>query len=47
MMLVVMAPFAALVAASRIVLGLHYPSDVLVGGSLGALLATASLLLVG
>jgi len=44
-MLVVMAPFAALVAASRIVLGLHYPSDVLVGGLLGALLATVSLAL--
>jgi undecaprenyl-diphosphatase len=42
-MLVVMVPFAALVAASRIVLGLHYPSDVFVGGLLGALLATASL----
>ena len=44
--LFVMAPFAALVAASRIILGLHYPSDVLVGGSLGAAIATASLLLV-
>ena len=44
-MLVVIAPFAALVAASRIVLGLHYPSDVVAGGLLGALLATASLAL--
>lgn len=32
-------PFAALVALSRIVLGLHYPSDVLAGAVLGAGLA--------
>lgn len=35
--------YAALVAASRVVLGLHYPSDVLAGGALGALIALASL----
>lgn len=35
----VLIPFAALVALSRIVLGLHYPSDVLVGALLGAALA--------
>lgn len=35
-------PFAALVALSRVVLGLHYPSDVLAGAVLGALIATAS-----
>ncbi len=28
--------FTALVAASRLILGLHYPSDVLAGGALGA-----------
>lgn len=42
----IMAPFAVLVAASRLVLGLHYPTDVLVGAILGALIATGSLLLV-
>ncbi|MGB5630648.1 MAG: phosphatase PAP2 family protein [Woeseiaceae bacterium] len=39
----IMLPFAALVAASRVILGLHYPTDVLVGGLLGAALATVSL----
>jgi len=28
-------PFALLVAASRMVLGLHYPSDVAVGAAIG------------
>jgi undecaprenyl-diphosphatase len=36
-------PFACLVAASRVVLGLHYPSDVLAGAFLGALLAIAAI----
>lgn len=39
-------PFAVLVAASRVVLGLHYPSDVLVGAGLGGLIAWLSLWLV-
>jgi undecaprenyl-diphosphatase len=39
-------PFAALVAASRVVLGLHYPSDVVAGGLIGVLLAAATLTLV-
>lgn len=32
-------PFTALVAASRLILGLHYPSDVIAGGMLGAVIA--------
>ncbi len=36
-------PFTLLIAVSRVVLGLHYPSDVLVGAVLGALIAAASL----
>jgi undecaprenyl-diphosphatase len=46
-LLVVMVPFAVLVAASRIVLGLHYPSDVVAGALIGALLASVSLALAG
>lgn len=43
----VLAPFTLLVAASRVVLGLHYPSDVAVGAALGAGLAAATLLVTG
>jgi len=39
----ILVPFAALVAGSRVVLGLHYPSDVLAGAMLGGLLATLGL----
>jgi undecaprenyl-diphosphatase len=38
--------FAMLVAASRVILGLHYPSDVVVGAVLGLSLATTSLAIV-
>lgn len=40
---IVVAPFAVLVAASRVVLGLHYPSDVAAGALIGLVLALASL----
>jgi undecaprenyl-diphosphatase len=35
-------PVALLIAASRIVLGLHYPTDVLTGGAIGSVLAICS-----
>jgi undecaprenyl-diphosphatase len=35
-------PFTALVAMSRVVLGLHYPSDVMAGASIGASIALLS-----
>ena len=35
-------PFAILVGLSRPILGLHYPSDVLAGGLLGAVIAIFS-----
>lgn len=38
----ILAPFALLVAASRVVLGLHYPSDVIVGACLGWSIAKLS-----
>ena len=38
-LLLVLVPLTALIAASRVVLGLHYPSDVLAGAALGAALA--------
>lgn len=41
-----LAPFAALVALSRVVLGLHYPSDVLAAIAIGLALAAVSLSLV-
>jgi undecaprenyl-diphosphatase len=40
-----LVPFAALIAASRVVLGLHYPSDVAAGALIGATLAVLSMVL--
>jgi undecaprenyl-diphosphatase len=39
-------PFALLVAVSRMVLGLHYPSDVLAGALVGLSIAAVSLVLL-
>jgi undecaprenyl-diphosphatase len=41
-LLVALVPFTLLTAASRVVLGLHYPSDVLAGAAIGAVVAAAS-----
>jgi len=40
-----LVPFTLLVAVSRVVLELHYPSDVLAGAAIGAGIAEAALLL--
>ncbi len=40
---ILLIPFALLVALSRVVLGLHYPSDVLAAIAIGVLLALGSL----
>jgi undecaprenyl-diphosphatase len=37
---------AVVIAMSRVVLGVHYPSDVAAGAAVGALLATAAIALV-
>jgi undecaprenyl-diphosphatase len=39
-------PLTIAIAASRMALGLHYPSDVLAGAALGALVAGISLQLI-
>jgi undecaprenyl-diphosphatase len=40
-------PFATLVAVSRIVLGLHYPTDIAVGAAMGAGMALGSIAVFG
>ena len=39
---IILLPFTLLIAASRVVLGLHYPSDVIVGALLGWTIAKPS-----
>jgi undecaprenyl-diphosphatase len=41
-----LVPLAGLIAASRVVLGLHYPTDVAAGAIIGAALAVLSMVLM-
>ena len=41
----VVVPFAVLVGASRVILGMHYPTDVTVGALLGMIISYGSILL--
>ena len=41
----ILVPFTVLIALSRLVLGLHYPSDVLVGAAIGASMASLGIAL--
>lgn len=43
---IVVIPFTVMVAMSRVILGLHYPSDVLAGATIGYLLAMLSIQLL-
>jgi len=43
----ILVPFSILVALSRVVLGLHYPSDVVAAVAIGSLLAAGSLATTG
>jgi len=46
MLAIVIVPFTVMVGLSRVVLGLHYPSDVLAGALIGTAIAGLSFLLV-
>ena len=43
---IIVIPFIVMVALSRVVLGLHYPSDVLAGALIGAAIAALSFLVI-
>jgi len=46
MLSVALIPFTILVGLSRPILGLHYPSDVLVGAFIGILISTLSFYII-
>jgi undecaprenyl-diphosphatase len=43
---IVLVPFTVLIGLSRVVLGLHYPSDVFAGALIGSVVAGLSFLII-